>query len=286
MLGAIERPRISSFAWHAIYYGFLLNTGILLCAFFINVYSGGYGQKTKYVYLLILLLVNLVLVNSRTPLLALAFGFLVLFLWEFNLANKLRVGVLVIVLFSSLVFIPKGRQIVSAAFSALTSTEQSYEEGSSLDMRIGQLQASYDLFKKKPVTGNGLYYIKETLGFSRDWNQSKSDKDLYGFESYVYELLIEQGLLGIIGNIFLFASLFIFFIKNNISKNRGTKKLSLLGIALLVAYLSFIIGTGDMGSFPVFMIVMGITIKGIVLLNPFETILSRLNYSADLLTEV
>ena len=131
-------------------------------------------------------------------------------------------------------------------------------------MRLTQLQASYKEFAKKPIFGNGLYYINENLGWDKNPDNRTSDEEFEGFESYIYHLLIEQGIAGILTNLIFFMWLIRYFL----IKRPLLKEFSALGISILLMFLTFIIGTGTVGSWCITMGLLGIIIKYIELKNP------------------
>lgn len=63
-------------------------------------------------------------------------------------------------------------------------------EGSSLEMRLGQLAVAFIFFWQSPVYGHGLGYVWSFV--------SAVDHDIYGAESVWLQLLIDYGLLGVI----------------------------------------------------------------------------------------
>jgi hypothetical protein len=256
-----QRFRVSSFAFHAIYYGLLLALNILmsLYLYFNNIKR----NKLLHFAILGLLLLNIVLVNSRTPLLALVGGFMMLFLFGMNLKYKIQTMVLgSVMLFGLVLSMSQFSEIITATLGIFKSNDTQVT-GSSIDMRERQLKASYKLFKMSPVSGNGYNYITETLGYSSDPEQNMADDDLEGLESYAYRLLIEQGCAGILGNFVLFFSLGFYFFRGTFS--RKTKHIAAMGLAMLITFLLFIFGTGDLGSFPFFMSIIGVALKGVVL---------------------
>ena len=72
--------------------------------------------------------------------------------------------------------------------------------GSSMDMRMRQLDISLFLFLQNPIFGGGLsmiYYLMTDI----------SIPELAGAESQLFYLLIERGLLGILGYLWLIISM-------------------------------------------------------------------------------
>lgn len=258
----LSRFRVSSFAFHAILYGLLLCIGVLIF-FFLYYYHFAKKLKVFSLVILLLLFVNLLLVNSRTPFICLIAGFSIFYLFALHWRAKFQIVLIGAVLFfTSGLFLEDYQETMLASIDVFSSREQQVV-GSSLEMRKEQLDASYDLFQLSPLTGNGFQYTGEVLGYSANKTRNMAPEELRGVESYLFKLMIEQGLFAILANFYFFFSLLYFFYKK--SKNIFSQKLSLLGFAMLVAFLLFIFGTGDLNSFPFFMILLGVTVKGVQL---------------------
>lgn len=265
MMSFVERFRISSFAWHAIYYGLLLLIGVLLCTFMI--YNTKLKAKTKISYqiLIALLLINLLMVNSRTPIVCLTIGISIYFMFGLSGKKKVQfVAISIILLFGWIVIKPNSAKIIWQSINIASDQKAEFEDGSSIEMRSKQLQSSLSVFNKNPITGNGIYYIIDNLKYSPDQIR---DEDFFGFESYIFELLIEQGICGIIGNLIFFTSLFLFFFKNVKKPLNAGRNIAIFSISLLAAFSVFIIATGELGSFTFFFSIMGINMKATGLYN-------------------
>lgn len=260
-----SRFRISSFAWHPIYYGLLLSLAILIVVFIYFEKKMQIYRAPIYIIILSLLAINLFFTNSRTPLIALIIGLIFFYLFALKLGNKIRVALICIFVIISVVSISPGSlKLIDESIDTFTS-KGSKLEGSSVEMREVQMAASLLIFSKSPIFGNGFNYITEDLGFSSDIKNRKSDSNLAGFESYIYKLLIEQGSIGVFANLFFFTYLFIHLLKMRKKVGKVGKNLIFLSISMTITFLLFIIGTGDMGGFMVFMALLGVNLKGIQL---------------------
>lgn len=193
------RSRCQSLFSISILYGIM---SVLFCFFLIYLRSLHIIKirKITYILLLVFSLFGCYACNSKTPLVALPILVIPLLL-----KNKilLFLDILIcIILWSSpdiaLDFI--GNFIDIRAFDVNDSSV----EGSSLYLRLIQLQASIELWLRAPVLGNGL---RSTAMFA--------DKgyDVFGAESVWFRLMIEQGLLGIISYIYLIKSFIIASLK-------------------------------------------------------------------------
>ena len=224
-----------------------------------------YGFKKIFVSkkILYLLLIagfgGVFLSASRAVLITVVFGTFFYLLYSYNSTKKFKIFFLFSILFIisySLIPIVQNR---FNAFYDLFATGGSEVSGSSIEMRILQLSSSFDLFLKSPIIGNGYYFIQNGLGFGTE--NYTGNADLAGFESYLFVLLIEQGLLGIIANIIFFISIFHYFKKYKSINN----KITILGSTIVISFLTFALATGVLGAWPVSMLLIGIIIKSIEL---------------------
>ena len=260
---AIEgsRFRINSFTFHPIFYGYLCSLFIMLA-----IYAFFYFRKLKGLALITfpLLFSNLLLTNSRTPVIVLFIGLAVFLVLTNSLKLKIRMifgGIAIAVILLQIPIVQEKLQRTLDVF--VTGGKE--VSGSSVDMRMTQLDSSLDIFIKNPLTGNGLEYINEDLGWTNNADERVVDSDLAGFESYLFQLLIEQGLAGIVSNMVLFISLFLTFKKYSV-----VSRVSSLGISLLMMFATYILITGTLGSW-----LITFSLLGFVMANNEE--LNRLN---------
>ena len=135
--------------------------------------------------------------------------------------------------------------------------------GSSMKMRQRQFDATMDLVdEESEVTGQGKGYYAYDLGFADGFSDEKSQvmaRGLYGMESVIFIYILERGFLGLALWALFYILIFIFF-----ARNRQThKRLTGLGVSILVLYLFFSIGTGELGSVYPTMLLLGFVIKAI-----------------------
>ena len=250
-----DRFRINSFTSHPIYYGYL--TGILFIQSFYGFY---FIDKIKYLAVLALplLFINLIMTNSRTPIISFIVGFIIFVTYGLSKTKIFKFILSATVICFALYATPIVREKVNNTLE-IFKTGGGKIAGSSLEMRTTQLNASFDVFLSKPIFGHGLYYINENLGWDKNPENRTSDEEFEGFESYVYHLLIEQGICGIISNIIFFSSIWIYFIK----KKKLLKEKSALGLSILSMFLTFIIGTGTVNSWTISMGLLGVLVKNV-----------------------
>ena len=247
------RFRINSFVFHPIFYGYLLSILFLL-----SLYCFSFLKRNKNLCLLAItiIFINLILCNSRTPLFAFFIGLIVFITMAFQGIIKIKILMLGIVIGAAVYCIPVVNEKINNTIDVF-ETGGNKVEGSSVDMRMIQLLASYNEFLESPFFGNGFYYISENLGVTANPQESTSDSELQGLESHIYSLLIEQGVIGILTNVIFFFTIITYFL-NRRSLN---KQVAALGLSIILMFLIYIIGTGSMGTWIITMGITGIIIK-------------------------
>jgi len=196
---------------------------------------------------------------SRTVLLTLIMG---LFTNYFYSNNVVRIKYFFILLVSGILsysFVPVIQTSVDNTFDIFLSGGDK-AGGSSLEMRQVQFIGASKYFIDSPILGNGYDYINKELGWG-DRDNAVLDEDMYGFESIIYQLMIEQGIVGLGTKLLFFISLIVFFLK----RMQKEKALASLGLSIVVLFLTFSIGTGPLGAWPITMLLLGVIIKTIVL---------------------
>jgi hypothetical protein len=266
MLAGIERFRVSSFSWHAIYYGFLLSMILMLIIFIFTAVKINKVQKVRYFILFILLIINLFLTNSRSPIFAALLSISIYILFSFGTLAKVKIFLIATITFGiSYFYFPYVSNLITESTIGISTGSAKYENASSVSLRETQFAQSILIFNKNPIFGNGIDYITENLGYSSDENKRKSDTNFFGFESYVYKLIIEQGIVGIVANLVLLISLFNWHLKLFSKVNFLKQKIIIFNIACLVGFIVFIVATGDLGIFLFFMSFFSLNIKFLLL---------------------
>jgi Lipid A core - O-antigen ligase and related enzymes len=261
-----SRERVSSFTNNSIYYGYMIS--IIFIIFIVNFVS----TKTKnihhsisFIFISILMLSNLYLSNSRTPYFTFAIGLSIALFLVSGMKDKFKYFLYVLLFFIVVMNTSVGQNAVQKV-TDIFAQEQN-EGGSSIEMRLDQLNASLEIFDHNIYTGNGFKYIIEDLGFKSIGGDE--NEDLYGFESYIFELLIEQGIIGFVYSIIFFVSIILWFFMNY-NRNRNTKIISGLSISLILCLLSFSVATGRLYSWPITLVLIGINMKRIILVKKEE----------------
>lgn len=205
--------------------------------------------------------IGTILCFSRTVFIAAMLSILIYVTFSFGI-KKIFTGLYIFLIlmwlsYSSLSIVQKNIDNVIDVF--ITGGERT--SGSSVSMRKLQTLKAYKYFLQEPFRGNGYDYINKELGWGNRDN-ALLDSDMYGFESIIYVLLIEQGLIGLVTKLLLFISIFHFFIKH---RNVYSKKIIGLGLSLITLFLFFSIGTGALGAWPITMLILGVVIKTVQL---------------------
>ncbi|OOQ57094.1 hypothetical protein BC343_16330 [Mucilaginibacter pedocola] len=259
-----DRFRISSFTVNPIYYGFLVTLVMMLIVFMFNSIDK-LKHKVFYGITFVLLLINLILVNSRTPLISFVFGAGLYGLFAIKFKHKFLIIIgCTVILAAGYTLLPKSFKIIDKAIAIFTQeSDKNQDGGSSIEMRQTQLRASLRFFDKSPVYGHGLKYIDEKLMEKDVKKMARSE--LKGFESYSFALLIEEGSIGIIANAIFFISCCLWMALRYKYATPLGKQYIMFGLALYAAFLLFIFATGALGTFLFCMSVMGMIFKAIEL---------------------
>jgi len=246
------RFRVNSFVNHPIFYGYLLDL------LFIIVLSDFIQNKKKYnIVIMLFIFVNVLLTNSRTPIVVLFIGIIVLILNSLKGGQVLRYALTIILIGLILLNIPFVQEKINSVID-IVITGGTKTRGSSIEGRFVQLAASYSEFLKSPIHGNGLRYINENMGFSG----TKGLKYFGGFESYIFVVLIQEGLIGIVISLSFFSyTIWYFFSK----KDSLSKKPAALGLSIIIMFLVFIVGTSALDSWKITMGIIGVLIKAVEL---------------------
>lgn len=224
-----DRHRISSFFFNSHIAGLAMSSYIIVLLFLRQKYKFSLYQNL----LIILIFVALMLTKSRSSLLDLIAGCLVLYsTFIFSSSQKIKyIGfglIVLIVLYLSI------GQIILSQFSDAFKDDGGDTGGSNVAMRLQQLSFSWDLFLKNPLFGNGFNYFWDEIKAKDNYLSSM----LLGAESYIFILLIERGAIQIVTIVLYFCSLYRFFIRRKSPESN-------LCMALLTAFLVNSIVTGN-----------------------------------------
>lgn len=238
-------------------FDFGYNSGLFLLLLFYYLLSYKKNNKIHYICL-VLALGGIFLSASRTVMLSALFSLLLFFIFSYKSTKKTRIILFVsVVMLGSYLLIPPINNMVNLTIDTIFFQTKDLESGSSVSMRETQFLSALALWQQNPILGNGFKYIFLDL----DWKNFTRTDGMAGFESIIYSLLIERGVVGIIVYVTLFLSIFIYYYKNL----QYSRQLSALGLSIHIFFLLFAIGTGVLDSWLNTMLLHGILIKNIEL---------------------
>ena len=228
--------RVQGFSWHPLTHGQLMQVGLFLVLVWKNKI-----KREIYFFLVCLLLINILLCGSRSALLATLLFFL------FSFPSKTRISVLKIsFLVAIFIFFIIGEEKRIEIIDTLKSLIFFWDEdvsnsikGSSLQMRLGQLELAYSEVKSNLLFGHGIGYVVEL--------QSTFDVTggLYGYESIFLYKVTEIGLAGFFVYIVWYYKAYR-IIYNSV---KGIKDINSNGVKyLFYAYFVNLMMTGDMST--------------------------------------
>lgn len=173
------------------------------------------------------------------------------YLWSFSLNKNIVAGILAIFLFvtsySTIGFVEKKVDKLTDIFK-----ENPRVSGSSINLRMAQFTTTLRLIEGHEALGRGQGY------FSKSWtNDIGNVEGLQGLESVVFHHLLERGIIGFALWVVFYAWLFYVFWRDR----QQHVLLTGLGMSILIAYLSFAVGTGELGSVYPTLLLLGVVLK-------------------------
>lgn len=236
-----ERVRISSTWAHPMSYGFICAT-----LFFMIILNK--QEIFAKSFLCILCFVNIMLSGSRTVLGTFVLMIMIFIGFYFKQQRNLRIICLIAITLFIIYNIPPVNEKITQVVLGIQG--ESDLGGSSIDMRLFQLNNVNEVFIQSPIIGNGLDYIYTDLGLGTD----KYDQDRFlGLESIVYWLMIERGIVGIIIELLMIISVVIYNIRNAKYNYVGAG----ISTSVLIGSYVYAIGTGAIGIWPFSMFITG-----------------------------
>ena len=205
------------------------------------VYIYSYVANKKNVVLLCVLVGLLSCIffcGIRTPIAALFITIAVYLLQKKNFKAFFRALMLGVIGYFIIIQFPA----LSETILSMTSRSSSEVGGSSIEMRLEQLDAAFDEVRNCMVFGKGYGYN------SYYWTIHGTHPRLYSFESLIFVILCNYGLVGFLIWGIMFYKIFRF------SKQMREKSLGLFIILLLTYYISFTCITGEYGYMKYFLL--------------------------------
>lgn len=166
-------------------------------------------EKSKYNYILLILsLMNILLSDSRAPLADLGVLILMYFILTKDSSKKNKVIIYfictILILFQIPFFSDFADGIIGKVTDVFASEGETEVSGSSMVLRVSQLLAAWNYFIQAPFFGHGFGYYGDFIFIpGTDCN------GLWGMESYILWLMVEQGGIMIILACIFYASLYM-----------------------------------------------------------------------------
>jgi hypothetical protein len=248
LIGKIQSTTSHPMLWSAI----LSMTLFASYVFWIN--------KKNYTYFifLVVLIFNLFVCNVRTGIISAILGVALLFTHFSTRAKLISLSIIVFVLMLSIDTSLFGRyQPFIDSIIYFNDPNQSVG-GSSLEMRLIQLGGAVSLWDQGGIVfGNGFGWCGNYYALYGD------HPILLGFESIIYVLLIENGLLGVFMYGFLYFSLYKINWNLYVSLTKRQKTEFWLINSFITSYIIFIIITGQFGFniFLIFLVLMLLKVR-------------------------
>lgn len=225
--------RISSVFFHPMHYAAFIGFAVIYLVYIRN-------KVTFKWFLLVfsILCVNLVTCGVRSVLGALIITILVFILLKRKLDITLTIIFVISIVVAIAMSIPGLDTYLSSIFS---KPENSTVGGSSLEMRLDQLEGALEEINNNPLMGKGY-------GWCRDYIlQNEGHPVLLGFESIILVVLCNNGIIGLFLYA-LFGILYYLYVKRHATKNNRP-----FFICLLIYYYAYECITGEF-AFQFFML--------------------------------
>lgn len=194
---------------------------IVACFFCV---SGQSASKMKVALMVALLIFNVIISGSRSPMV-----FLSVIAIGFFFTSKLSAKLLLFILMG--VFWINNQEFISTIFSSFSSDNTDIQ-GSSYEMRLNQYAAVSAVISESPFWGLGI------KGFEV---ASKANSEILGAESIWLQQLIYSGLLGVIYQIVVYISILRYMISNKLNQSK------LSCIVMVFGWISFCTLTSSPG---------------------------------------
>lgn len=216
--------------------------GLMLCFLFVLFLTLYLKTKNKFYWLFLCLIsFNILISGVRTGIAALFFSF-VYFLVRYPKPKVIAISILIVFALSVVVQLNEDVSNIFTSFSDVSGTK-SEVKGSSISMRLDQLQGAVKVISNTPLVGKGY-------GWTSYYSSKHGDHPiLLAFESLIFVVLCNSGILGV------FVWVIFFFMLINLNRLIIKRKIDIYLLdALIIVYLSYAIGTGEYGYIQIFAI--------------------------------
>ena len=148
------------------------------------------------------------------------------------------------------------RERVDSLIEVATNVESQEEGSSSIEMRMIQFAAVMEHIDGQVLTGLGYGFFSKDLEWEKGRN-ALMDQRLQGLESIVFSYLLERGIIGLC----LYFSFIVFIFKFLHNKRRSARVITGICSGLFAGWVTFIVTTGEQGTFYPVMLIMGVLLK-------------------------
>lgn len=217
--------RISSVFFHPMHYAAFLGFSLFYVVYIKNLLS----KKTFY-FIISILIVNMITCGVRSVLVAIIVSIIIYLILKKNYRVTIHVFLLVAIVSVIAISIPGLDSYVGSIFS---KPENSSVGGSSVEMRLTQLEGAFDEISNNVLFGKGYGWCREYI------IQNNSHPILLGFESILFVVLCNNGVIGL----FLYAMfglLYYLYVKHHVIKRDRP-----FFISIIVFYYTYELITGE-----------------------------------------
>ena len=241
--------KISSVFAHPMTFGAFLG---------IYIYSQLFNNRNIILWVIIIGLISCIfLCGIRTPIAALLVTIAVYLLLKRNLKAFFSVFLLTIIGYCIIIQTPA----LSETMLSMLDRNSSNVGGSSIEMRLEQLNAAFDEVQNCMLFGKGFGYN----GYY--WSLHGAHPKLYSFESLIFVILCNYGIIGFLIWGIMFYKIYRY------SQKMVPKSLSICIIMLLTYYVSYTCITGEFGYIKFF-----IFIYSLMIVNTYSQYKNHNNY--------
>lgn len=248
-----DRFRVQAMFPNPFDYGY-----VCICLLLFNLY--GYhisliNKKRLYIVLLCSIF-GIITCGCRTNMICAIIGVFTYVLFAFDLNRKIKYLVLFSICSIIVVsLVPWAQERINEILS-IFDNNSSVNGGSSIEMRKLQYAAVLYHIKDHTLFGRGLDYFNIDMGYG-EGKQFLVDKDLFGLEGVIMNLLLERGIFGLCIYLFFYITLFLYFYKIR----KLNKYISALSLSILFVYLAFANMTGELSSVFISLLILGSCLK-------------------------
>ena len=226
-----------------------------ICAAMLILHLHGWHRhlesKTAFVIALVCCSFGILMCGCRIVWVGAIFSIACYSMWVFHLSRNVMYGMIaMILLIMSYNAVPAVEDKVNKMTDVFV--ENSATGGSSIQMRMSQYAYVLIHVEGNEWLGLGMGYWSHIYA-----EDQSSVEGLLGVESVILVYLLERGIIGLLLWATFYTIIFLYFWRNR----KKRKTLTGLGGSILILYLVFSIGTGELGSVYPTMLLLGMVMK-------------------------